>query len=233
MADGDAAEDRGIRIDGNVVLDDRVTWDVEHIALLVILETLGTKGDTLIESDVIANDRGLTDDDTRAVVDGEILADLSTWMDVDTCLGVGQLGDDTRDDGHLQLMQSMGDAVVGHRVHDGIAEDDLAVVPGGRIGVEHGLHVGIEQTLDLRQRVDELAGQPGCLAIHLLLRTDMLAVLAELESVGYLLGEQRHQLLHVYTYIIGTDGLVRLPLVEVVWEDDVLDERHNSLYLLH
>ena len=37
----------------------------------------------------------------------------------------------------------------------------------------------------------------------------------------------------MYTDIIRADGLVGLPLVEIVWEDDVLDERHNLLHLLH
>ncbi len=233
VADGDAAENGGVGIDGHVVLENRVTGDVEHVALLVVLETLGTKGDALIERDVVADDGSLANDDARAVVDGEILAYLCTRMDVDTSLGMGQLGDNAWDDGHAQFMQTMGDAVVGHRVHDGIAEDDLAVVPGGRIGVEHGLHVGIEQTLDLGQRVDELHRQPLSLAIDLSLRAHLLAVLTELESVGDLLDEQRGQLLHVDANVIRADGLIGLPLVEIVGKDDALDERHNLLHLLH
>ena len=110
-------------------------------------------------------------------------------MDVNTCLRMGQLRDDTRDDGHLQLMQPMGDAVVRHRIHHRIAEDHLAVIPGSGVSIEHRLDVGIEQPFDLGQCVDELAGQPSGFIIHLSFRADLLTVLAKLESVGNLLGE--------------------------------------------
>ena len=158
VANGDAPEDRGIGVDGDVVFDDWVARHIEDVALLVILETLGTEGDTLIERDVGTNDTGLANDDTRTMVDGEVFAYLSSWMNVDTRLGVSQLCDDTRDDGHLQLMQLMGDAIVGHRVDHGVAEDNLAIVRCSRIVVEHGLHISIEHSLDLRQCIDKLKG---------------------------------------------------------------------------
>ena len=154
-------------------------------------------------------------------------------MDIDTCLRMGQLRDDTRDDRHFQLMQSMGDAVMRHCIHYWIAEDHLTIVPGGRIGIEHGLHIGIEQPFDLGQCVDKLAGQPSGFIIHLSLCADLLAVLAKLESVGNLLREQSHQLFHMHTDIIRADGLVGLSLVEVVREDDALHQRHDLLHLLH
>ena len=143
VAYGDASEDRSIGIDGDVVLDNGVAWHVQHVALFVVLETLGTKGNTLIESDVVADNAGFTDNDTRTMVDGEIFANLCSRMNVDTCLGVGLFGNDARNDGDFQLMQLMGNAVVRHRVHHRVAEDDLAVVRCGRVVVEHRLDISI------------------------------------------------------------------------------------------
>ena len=89
VANGNASQHRGIRVYGHVVLDDRVTGHVEHIALLIVLEALGTKGNTLIEGHVVADDTGLTNHHTRTVVNREIFADPGTRVDVDTRLRVG------------------------------------------------------------------------------------------------------------------------------------------------
>jgi hypothetical protein len=121
-------------------------------------------------------------------------------------------------------MQFVGYAIVRHGVDDGIAEDDLTVVGCGRVVVEHGLNVGIEQTFDFRQCVDELQCQPFSFFVNLLLGLDGLAIFAKLESVGYLLAEQTGEFLHVYTDVVRAYVLVGLALVEIVWEDDILHE---------
>ena len=187
VADGDTAQDRGIRIHRHVVLDDGVTGDVQHVPLLVVFETLRAQRHALIQRHVVADDRRLADHHARAVVYREVLAYLRPRVDVDTRLRVRLLRDDARDHGHLQFVQPVGDTVVRHRVHHRIAEDHLPIVRGRRVGVEHRLHVRIQQPLDLRQRVDEQRSQPFSLRIHLGLRADLLAVLAELQSVGNLL----------------------------------------------
>ena len=86
MTYGDTSEDRGVGIDGDMVLDDRMTGNIQHVAVLIVAEALGTKRHTLIEGDVVADDGGLANDDARAVVDSKILADLGTWVNVDTRL---------------------------------------------------------------------------------------------------------------------------------------------------
>ena len=53
-------------------------------------------------------------------------------------------------------MQFVGNAIVRHCAGHGIAEDNLTIVDGSRVVVEHGLHVGIEQPFDFRQRIDKL-----------------------------------------------------------------------------
>ncbi len=220
VADGDASEDGGVGVDGDEVLDDGVAGHVEHVALGIVLEALGTEGDALVEGHVGADDAGLADDDARAVVDGEVLADGGTGVDVDAGLGVGLLGDDARYDGHLQLVQGVCQSVVGHGVDDGIAVDDLAVVGGGGVVVEHGLDVGIEESLDLGQLLDELQGNLLGSALDVALG----ALLAELEGAGHLSAEQVVELLHVDADDVGAHLRVGLALVEVVREDDALDE---------
>lgn len=141
VSNGDAPKDRGIGVDGDVVLDNGMARNVEHVAVLVVLEALGTKGDTLIEGDVVADDARLANDDTSAMVDGEVFANLGAWVDVDTGFRVCLLGDDTGNDGYLQLVQLMGDAVMCHRVDHWVAEDDLAIVRRSGVVVEHGLGI--------------------------------------------------------------------------------------------
>ena len=210
-----------------------MTRHIQHIPLLVVLKALRAQGHALVQRHVVADDRRLSDHHTRAVVDGEVLANLCPRVDVDTRLRVRQFGDDPRYHGHLQLVQLMGHAVVRHRIHHGVAEDHLAVVRRRRVVVEHRLHVGVEQPLDLGQRVEEFHGQVFRLVIHLCLRAHLLAVLAELQSVGYLLRQQCQQFLHVYADVVRAYRLVGLAFLEVVREDDALHERHDLLHHLH
>ena len=79
----------------------------------------------------------------------------------------------------------MSDTIVRHRIHDGITEDDLTIVRGGRVVVIHRLCISIEQPLNLWQFVNELQRQFLGRSIDLLL-CRVLAVLTELESMGYL-----------------------------------------------
>ena len=156
VSDGDASQDAGIAVDCNVIFDDGMTRYVEHVALCVFLETLRTECHALIEGYVVTDNGCLTDDDTCAVVDGEIFANLCTRVDIDACLGVCQFGNDARYDGHVQSVELIGNAIVCHCTCYGIAEYDFSVVGCGGVVVEHGLYVGIEQTFDFRQCVDEL-----------------------------------------------------------------------------
>ena len=144
-----------------------------------------------------------------------------------------QLRHDSGNYRHLQLVQFVRHAIVRHRVHRRIAEYHLAIVGRGRVVVKHRLHVRVQHPLDFRQRVYELQGQSSSLLIHLLLGLHALTVLAELQSVRYLLRQQLLQLLHVHTNVVRAYRLVRLSLVKIVWEDNVLHQRHYLLYLFH
>jgi len=182
---------------------------------------------------MVADDASLTDDDAGAVVDSKILTDGGARMYVNAGLGVGLFGDNARDDGHAELMELMCDAVVDHGVDDGIAEDYLTVVWGSRIVVEHGLYVGVEQSLDLRKGVDELGSHTLGFHVDFLLGEHAVAVFTKLQSVGYLAGKHLQQLFHVNSDVVGSDGLVGLSLIEIVGEEYVLYKCHNLLYLFY
>ena len=81
------------------------------------------------------------------MVYSEVFANLGTRVDIDTRPRVGQLRDDTGDDGHLHQVQHMRYAIVRHRVHHRVTVNHLAIVGGSWVALEHRLHIRIEQAL--------------------------------------------------------------------------------------
>ena len=127
VADGDASEDGGVRVDYDVVFKDGVTRDVlDGMAVGVEGETLGTQGDALVKFDIIAYNARGADNDTRAVVYGEVMAYLRRRVDVDARFAVGQFCQNARDKRYAELEQLVGHAVVGQRLDDGL------LFPAGR-----------------------------------------------------------------------------------------------------
>ena len=57
--------------------------------------------------------------------------------------------------------------------------------------------------------------------------------LAKLKAIGYLSCQRLKQLFHVDANVVRADGLMALPLVEVVWEDDALHQVDDFLHLFH
>ena len=89
FADCDPAQEGGVAVDGDIVLDDGVARNVPWLSRFVVLEILRAYSHSLVKRDPVPNDRGLTDDDARPVVDGEMVADLGLWMNVDSRGGMG------------------------------------------------------------------------------------------------------------------------------------------------
>lgn len=114
MTDGYAAKYRCVGVDYHVVLNDRMARYVYRIAVLVKLETLGTKRNSLIELYMIANDCSFSDNHTCAVVYAEILADARTRMDVYAGKRMCKFSDYAGQDGYSQLKQAMCHTVVVH-----------------------------------------------------------------------------------------------------------------------
>ena len=121
-----------------------------HIAFFIHLEILCTKCNALIDRAMVANDTGLAYHDTRSVVDGKILANLRTRMDVNAGDGVGTLSDNTRNDGHLHIAQNMCHAVVNHRLNGGIAINHLIAIIHSRVIGYGCLYIGKQETFQFR-----------------------------------------------------------------------------------
>ena len=84
VANGDAAQDGGVGVDDDIVLQDRVARMVLHgVAQFIERKVLGPECHTLIELDMVADDAGRADDYARPMVDGEVVSYLCGGMDVD------------------------------------------------------------------------------------------------------------------------------------------------------
>ena len=112
LAYGDAAQDGGVGVYHHVVADDGMArYALHERAVVVLREVSRPQGYALVQGDVVADDARGPYHHARAVVDGEALADAGLGVDVDSRLGVGKLGDDPRDERHVELHQLVGDAV--------------------------------------------------------------------------------------------------------------------------
>ena len=56
LADGYPSQDGGVRIDGDTVFQDRVTWKIGGVSLRVPAYILGSKGNSLVQGDVVSDD---------------------------------------------------------------------------------------------------------------------------------------------------------------------------------
>ena len=104
----------------------------------------------LIELDVVADDRRLADDDARAVVDEEVLADGCAGMNINARAAVRVLGHDARNQRHFEQKQLVRQAVDRDGEQPRIGNDDfvqtcrcwVAVVERLQVGCQQCAHVG-------------------------------------------------------------------------------------------
>ena len=140
--DGLAAEDRGIGVDHDLILDRRVSLGVaDDLAGLIPREAQRAERDTLVELDPVPDPRRLADDDARPMVDEEPAADRCPGVDIDPGLPLGVFRHHPRDQRHAQAVQLVGHPIDGDRGHAGVAEDDLDQALGGGVAVVRGLDV--------------------------------------------------------------------------------------------
>ena len=138
-----------------------MTGYVDRTAVAVERKIFSSECDALIEIDVIADDTGLTDDYTCAVVDAEVFANLCTGVNVNARVGMSYLGDDARYDGHAEFKQGMSHAIVDHSLNDRVTEDDFSKIFDRGIVVEHCLDIGKQHALDFGKGLDETEDD-GC-----------------------------------------------------------------------
>ncbi len=90
------------------------------------------------------------------MVDEKILAYGRAGVNVNARAGVGHFGNDAGNHRHVKPVEHMGDAVMQHGVHGGIAENGLAGAGGRRVALVGGLGVARQQAADLRQALHEI-----------------------------------------------------------------------------
>ena len=79
-----APQHRSVGVDDHIVSDDGVAWNAfDGVVVLVIVETLGAEGHSLVEFHVVANDGGGSNHHSCAVVNREMLADGCPGVYVD------------------------------------------------------------------------------------------------------------------------------------------------------
>lgn len=222
MAYGDTAQDGAVAVYDDVVAEDGMAVDtLDGVALRIEGEALGTKGDALVELHVIAEDTRCSDDDTRAVVDGEVATDGGGGVYVDTRLAMGHLGDDTGDEGYAQQVQLVGHAVAHDGAYGGVAADDLAVAGGGRVALVGGHHIGGKHAAQVGQATDKLDGYTLGFAMG------TPALLGKAETCLYLLHKFVIEALDVDSRVVGEGVAADAGVAEIAREEDCTAECHN------
>ena len=88
-----------------------------------VLLTGTSQGHTLIQGHIVADNGGLTDDDTVTVIDEKSFADLCTGMDLDAGLAHTSLGNIPRPEIMSAQVQLMRQSVMDHDLETGIQKD--------------------------------------------------------------------------------------------------------------
>ena len=137
-ADGGIAAQNGrAGVDGHIVRYGRVA--LAGLRMVPIPGGQGAQGHALVELYPIADDRGLTHHDARAVVDEEVIANLRAGMDVDARVAVGVLGHHPGQDGDLHFVKLVGYPIYQDGKQAGIGKQDFFSGAGGGIAVKGGL----------------------------------------------------------------------------------------------
>ena len=111
--------------------------------------------DALVELHVVADDGGLADDDTGAVVDDHGVPERRAGVDVDARPFVGPLGQHARQDRHAEFVEAVGDAVDGDGLEAGVRQDHLVNAFGRGVAALDGSGVDHQLAVYLRKRTEE------------------------------------------------------------------------------
>ena len=124
---------------------------------LVDREALRAERHALVERHAIADDRGLADHDAGAVVDEELAADPRAGVDVDAGAAVRVLGEQARQQRHVELVEDVRDAMARDREHAGIGVERLDRVAAGRIAAPGRACIVEHAFAKRRQALEQLA----------------------------------------------------------------------------
>ena len=133
VADIDGSEYLGAGANDHVATKRRMT--------LALLPAGAAQGYAMVEGAVVADDRGLTDDNAHAVIDEETPTNVGTGMDLDT----GEQACDVRQHPRRPLVtpqpQPVRETMRDHRVQTRVGGHDLEGVACGRIAVENAADI--------------------------------------------------------------------------------------------
>ena len=100
-----------------------------------------SKGDALIQRDVVADFRGPADDHAHAVIDENAAADDCAGMNFDAGQDAADMGNKAADKAEPAAPRSMGDPMQQQRVKSGITEHHLDAGPRRRVPFAHRINV--------------------------------------------------------------------------------------------
>ena len=96
---------------------------------------------TLIERDVLTDDRRLSDHHAHTMIDEQTPSDLRSRMDFDTGEPARHLRQPARQQKKIVVPQPVVHAIEPHRVQAGVAEINLQVRLRRRIALQHGSNI--------------------------------------------------------------------------------------------
>ena len=173
-----------------------------RIALRIERKVFGTKGNTLIQGHMIANNTRGTYHNARTMINGKRLAYHSCRVYIDTCLTMCHLSNDTWDEGYTLQVQFMSQAIIGDGAYAWIAADDLAVADCRRVALKGSYHIGSEDMPHMWQALYT----PRRNARGMYARG--LACSIKTETCQHLLGELAVQQLNIDTHTISHHATV-------------------------
>ena len=134
VADDDGAEDLRPGSDEHVVADRRVALRLCHRRT--------AEGDLMVEHDIVADFRGLPDDDSVGVVDEEATPDPGPWVDLHPGQRPHELGHQSRRNlSGIVLPQPVESAVRPDGMHPGVGDQGDEIIARRRIASLHRLEV--------------------------------------------------------------------------------------------
>lgn len=184
--DGITAKNGGVCVNGYVVLNGGVTLFAGEALAPACRKS--TESDTLVNLHVLAYHGGFANDDACAMIDKEVLADGCARMDIDARFGMGVFGHETRENGYMQKVKLVGDAVNRCRHKAWVGEDNFVEAAGSRVAIVGGVQVGFKAfanqwNLGEKLLADTVAFNLALVGAH------GAAELAVIESNGHLLVE--------------------------------------------
>ena len=125
IADGDVSQHLGAAANGHVIAQRGVA--------LACFVAGAAQGDALVERTVIANDRGLANNDAHGMVDEEVLADVCGGVNLDAGHMAGYLRHDAREAFATMVPQPVLGHMIPFSVKAGVGKKDDEAVLRGRV----------------------------------------------------------------------------------------------------